>query len=73
MWPKKGVTINQVRYSYLRHEPNESVMGKTGVAHVCAFLTTKGVIIARSQTPVSFQDMVEEIGKTADYLKSMMM
>lgn len=69
--PQDGVVVNQTKYTYLRHDPGNSIYAATGTTGgVCILKTTRTVVIATYKAPLSFHDCITEVSKLAEYLVS---
>ncbi|EGD82132.1 hypothetical protein PTSG_02806 [Salpingoeca rosetta] len=71
--PQHGVLVHATKYQYLRRDAGRSIYAKsrTGGAVVCK--TTKAVIIATFENPISATDCVCDVERFADFLVSMQM
>eukprot|EP00055_Hartaetosiga_balthica_P010465 m.44621 g.44621 ORF g.44621 m.44621 type:complete len:130 (+) comp7181_c2_seq2:141-530(+) len=69
--PKHGVTIDGMKYTYLRRDPGHSIVAKSKSGGCVISKTSKSVIIGTFKNPISVSQCVCEVEKLVDYLVSM--
>eukprot|EP00051_Salpingoeca_urceolata_P034270 m.24341 g.24341 ORF g.24341 m.24341 type:complete len:130 (+) comp7453_c0_seq2:130-519(+) len=71
--PVQGVVIAGRKYKFLRRDEGRSIFAADGPYGCCLVKSTKTVIVATHQPPISPSNCICEVEKVADWFVSMQM